>query len=69
MVGFLVPCFLGVFLLVLGGLKSGWWHASADGNVSQFTALIPTEISQNNRWMDRHEILGRHSCSPEDESN
>lgn len=40
------------FLLVLGGLKSGWWHASADGNVSQFTALIQTEISQNNRWMD-----------------
>lgn len=57
------------FLLVLGGLKSGWWHASADGNVSQFTALIQTEISQNNRWMDWREILCRRSCSPEDESD
>lgn len=71
MVGFffLVTCFLGFFLLVLGGLKSGWWHASADGNVSQFTALIQTEISQNNRWMDWREILCRRSCSPEDESD
>ena len=67
--GSLFFSFFCFFLLVLGGLKSGWWHASADGNVSQFTALIQTEISQNNRWMDWREILCRRSCSPEDESD